>query len=177
MQIEITGVTPIVVEGKYPKMTVDYVRDGSAKSNKIVGLGKTKDVMNILKDAKGGDVFDIELEKKGDYYNWVAATKVQGASGATAAAKTSYQAKSTYETPEERAKRQVYIVRQSSISNSIEYLNAQGKKFTVEDVQDVAQQFVDFVFQTERLAKATKLAEKGAAAATTQGELDDDIPF
>ena len=58
--------------------------------------------------------------------------------------------KSTYETPEERAKKQVYIVRQRSISNAIAFTNnnltALPEGVTVEELLDVARKFENYVF-------------------------------
>ena len=181
MQIQISSVSPVRVEGKFPKIDIKYFRDGKSTERTLAGVGKTKDVINILKEAKENDIYDIELEKKGEYYNWVGATKAV-AQAAAEQAKSSYQTKSTYETPEERAKKQVYIVRQSSITNAIEYLNDQSKKFSVSEVLDVAEQFVQFVFNGREVAeenvkmeRATKLAEKGMA--TVEDEFKDDNPF
>jgi hypothetical protein len=73
--------------------------------------------------------------------------------------------KSTYETPEERAKKQVYIVKQSSLSNAIALLNADGKntitggkKYTKEDVFALAQELTDWVFAQETV-KQTALID------------------
>lgn len=178
MTIELTNVSPVRIEGKFPKMDINYVRDGKNNNRTLAGVGKTKDVITVLSKATMGDSFEILLEKSADdkFWNWVDAKKVvpTAAAETVAAVKTSYQTKSTYETPEERAKKQVYIIRQSSLANAIEFLNAQGKKFTVDEVLERAQEFVDFVFQTECLNRAKGLAEEGLKQAE---EFKDDIPF
>ena len=54
----------------------------------------------------------------------------------------------TFETPEERAVRQRLIVRQSSLSNAIDLLTVGAKTApTVDQVKEVAESFVDFVFE------------------------------
>lgn len=175
MQIEVSKVSPVRMEGKYAKMDVHFIREGKSSNRTIAGVGKSKDVLNVLKEANPGDLYDIELVKSADdkYWNWEGAKKAEKQVEA-AAAKTSYQTKSTYETPEERAKKQVYIIRQSSLSNAIEYLTAQGKKYSPAEVFDHAQNFVDFVFQTERMDRVAKIAEK---AAERVEDMQDDIPF
>ena len=54
--------------------------------------------------------------------------------------------KNTYETPEERAKKQIYIVRQSSVSSAVEFLaTTKGKTFTIDEVIDVAKKIESYV--------------------------------
>lgn len=107
-----------------------------------------------LSNLKAGDSFTMEMEKKGDFWNVnsilpnVKTEAVQkqyvGASAATPSPK------STYETPEERAKKQVYIVRQSSISAAVDMLAANGgKKTTAKEVIEVAKEFEAYVFGVE----------------------------
>jgi hypothetical protein len=56
---------------------------------------------------------------------------------------------SNYETPAERAIKQVYIVKQSSIANAVNLATANKEKATKEDIVAAAQFFVDFVFANE----------------------------
>ena len=86
----------------------------------------------------------MEKEKQGDFWNVMSINKTDGMEvphipdrvAAPAAPTTSKPAGkvlgSTYDTPEERAKKQVYIVRQSSITASLGYfnLNKQSKVST-----------------------------------------------
>jgi hypothetical protein len=105
---------------------------------------------NVYKAAKTwqkGDVVDITSVKneKTGYWDWVGiggdgAVAQQETKSATPATRV---AGSNYETKEERAARQVYIVRQSSITNAITLL---GAGHTVDDVLNVAKQFEAFVF-------------------------------
>lgn len=75
--------------------------------------------------------------------------------------------KSTYETPEERAKKQVYIVKQSSITAALKYLElTKAKDIGVSDTLEIAQQLTDWVFGTELEAKAKPLSD-----------MEDDVPF
>ena len=67
---------------------------------------------------------------------------------------------SNYETKEERAARQVYIIRQSSLSTAVELLG-QGK--SVADVIATAKQFEAYVFSK-------------AEGVDAINELQDDIP-
>jgi hypothetical protein len=100
-----------------------------------------------LKELKTGDNVVIDKEKPEGSSFW----KVNGilksnSTGATAPTTASSPAqpspKSTYETPEERAKKQVYIVRQSSIANAVALL----PKSDVAKILETAKTFEDFVF-------------------------------
>src|SRR5512135_3771254 len=109
-------------------------------------------VFNAVSEAQAGEVFTIESEKDANgYWQWTKATK-----GASQSVPKSPQAsgvptpRSTYETPEERAKKQIYIVRQSSVSSAIELLAANGgKKNTKEEVVELAKYFEAYVFGEE----------------------------
>src|SRR5260221_636289 len=136
--------------GKYKIATVDHkTTDGKVDSKKLMSF-TFPDVFNAFALSKQGDVFEIESkkiknEKDGkEYWTWVSASGVGKNTGGQAGAKVAVR--SSYETPEERAARQVYIVRQSSIANAIEFLDSSGKDFDVEDVVTVAKQFESYVF-------------------------------
>jgi hypothetical protein len=90
------------------------------------------------------------------FWDWIAASIANsvnaGSAGSPepttkASGSTSFTSpKSTYETPEERAKKQVYIVRQSSISAAIDTLKTDKKNPTKEEVVATAQFYESFVF-------------------------------
>ena len=110
------------------------------------------------------NVTTIKNEKTG-YWDWVG-LEGDGIVAETKQASASVGARvtgSNYETKEERAARQVYIIRQSSLSTAVELLG-QGK--SVADVIATAKQFEAYVF--------------GSEANPTQevnfDDLEDDIP-
>jgi len=90
----------------------------------------------------------------------MAATKTATPQAATAAPK------SNFETPEERAKKQVYIIKQSCIGYAIESLKTDKKNPTPDEVVTLAQFYVDYVMGTNTDADK-KLPDLG----------DDDIPY
>lgn len=113
-----------------------------------------KDVYNTLKSAKNGDIFDVERVKNdAGFWDWTAIKSGSAPAQNTpqtstvASGSTSYASpKSTYETAEERAKKQVYIVRQSSIGAAVETLKTDKKNPTPAEVLVVAKQYEDYVF-------------------------------
>ena len=111
-----------------------------------------------MEGASAGDVFTILREKDNDgYWQWVGIAEGDVTiekTGATAPAgaaptKAATPAKSTFETPEERAAKQIYIVRQSSISSAIDTLKTDKKTPSVEEVIAVAKQYEAYVFGNE----------------------------
>ena len=173
MQIELVNVGRPYVDGKLTRMEVEYIRDGKNAKAKLVGIGKVKETIQALQQFNSGDHVDVTMVKNGDYWNWEGVSKIEA--GASEAKKTSYKKESTYETPEERAQRQVYIVRQSSIANAIALFGAQS----VTDTLKVAQQFTDFVFNGTIPESESKKGESRPAVAKGNGvpKLKDDIPF
>lgn len=118
----------------------------------------SKDVYSTISQAKFGEVYEIIRTKdEQGYWQWtgiggteqVIPAQPQGNPMTKAPAVTP---KSTYETAEERAVRQVMIVRQSSIANAIALLAANGgKKNTTDEVIVIAKQFEDYVLGKETI--------------------------
>ena len=92
-----------------------------------------------------------------------------------ATSKPSTSPKSTYETPEERAKRQVLIVRQSSLSSAIELLKTDKKSPTVPEVLQVAKQFEAYVFGNDDPFGLE--SKEPVNKLPTVDDLEDDIPM
>jgi len=181
MRITLNKVSNARKEGKWGKLDIEYTRDGGKSGKRtLVAIGGSKDVMNLFRedDAVGAD-YEIELEtveKNGEtYYNWVGAKKVAGGVGEE---KKSYTAKSTYETPEERAKKNVYISRQNALTNAVSFVTAKDGKATVGTVIEVAKQFAQFNLLGDVGQEAgAKPAGPKAPEADGDADFDDDIPF
>lgn len=118
----------------------------------------SKDVYSTISQAKFGDIYEIIRTKdEQGYWQWtgiggaeptIPAPQPQGNPMTKTPAVTP---KSTYETAEERAVRQVMIVRQSSIANAIALLAANGgKKNTTDEVIVIAKQFEAYVLGTDK---------------------------
>lgn len=111
------------------------------------------DVFKQVAEAQTGLVYDVtNVKDDNGYWQWTSFKQgVPGEQAPAAASKATPAPKSTYETPEERAKRQVYIIKQSSLSSAIALLSVGAKSPpTVEQVKLVAQQLVDFVFEDKK---------------------------
>lgn len=166
-------------KGGYNKLEVTYKKDGKVTARKIMDF-TNKAVYNAFKDANNGDVFDV-TEKKNDkdYWEFATATKSTGSPSAdasvasTSSRSTNVAPKSNYETSEERAARQVMIVRQSSLSNAVALLTLNGdKKTSPEQVISVARQFESYVLGTDVVESAVKAV---GSPPKTKDDLNDDI--
>lgn len=144
-------------KGSYQQLEVAFKNLGSGKleSKKLMSFTKPDNAFKTLVEAKQGDVFTITSEKNASsgYWDWLnAVPNVPGdpqvIQTATAVGKGNAAPKSTYETPDERAARQVYIARQSSLERALDTLKHNNPKSVVkkEEVAELAQFYVDFVF-------------------------------
>lgn len=182
MQIQIQFIDVSVEDkGKYKMAEITFkdLAKGQTSSKKLMSFSNPV-VYKTLVDAKKGEVYTIEMQKndKG-FWDWTAAataTGVNTASGGSpeATTKTSGSSgfaspKSTYETPEERAKKQIYIVRQSSISAAIDTLKTDKKNPSKEEVVSVAKFYEAFVFGLD--TEPVKLAD------IPTFDEDEDVPL
>ena len=139
--------------GGYDFFTLTYTSGGKSLTRKMVSF-TAPEVYNTIQAADAGDSFDVTVTKEGEYSNWtgikVASAKEAAAATASATEADGKVRKTTYETPEERAAKQEYIVRQSSITNAIEFYNVRDSSdFDENDVLELAMKFRDFVFATQ----------------------------
>lgn len=148
-----------VVKGrsKYSIANVVYTFNGQNKTQKLMSFANPQ----VFKDIQGliGKTVLVETSKNAAGYDqWAKVVDADnpeaggtpGAAGNSRPAASNTATKSTYETPEERAKRQVLIVRQSSLSSAIETLTAGAKTPPqAKDVLELAQIYVDFVFEND----------------------------
>lgn len=147
INIEVVDVTVEEVprpsgKGSYEKATVAYKNSDGKLESKTLMDWASKEVWPVITKAKKGDTFSIDREKdaKG-YWNW---TNIAKQDGVVVKEASKSPTKPSYETPEERAARQVLIVRQSSLSSAVALL---GPKTKVEEVLKTADIFVNYVMQ------------------------------
>ena len=149
------GKTYVMLEVAYKNLS-----NGKVEGKKLIPFGENKKTYDTLNDAQSGNEFIVTTEKgepnqQGQsYWNWTNAEPVAPGTPVAQTTKSTPTAtpKSTYETPEERAKKQVYIIKQSSIGAAIELLSIGAKSPpNLQSVLDCAQQLTNWVL-TESLA-------------------------
>lgn len=151
MQIEVISVSVNTVptaKGSYQVAEVAYkdLKDGKVNGKKIMSFAN-KDAFNIISKAKQGEKYEVGLEKddKG-YWQWKGVSAA-GSAVAQTASTGNASPRSTYETPEERTKRQDFIIRQSSLSTAVALLKTEKHTPSPDDVMKVAEQFAQFVYK------------------------------
>ena len=146
-------------KNKWQKATVTYTHNGQNRKQTVMSFSNPA-VFAYVSKIQHPVAVNVTVTKNAKGYDeWAAVEPATGeapaspvkAAGAPSGGKV---VGSNWETPEERAKRQLMIVRQSSISNAIEYLSVtkglkEDSDEAVKHVLAVAQEFVDFVYGTE----------------------------
>jgi hypothetical protein len=188
MQIQLLSVevnNAVSKSGKgYEQLVVAYKNlsfNGKVESKTLMPFGLQKESFTTLKSAKPIDVFDVEvLKNEAGYNDWVTVKKGTASAPALGATTSVVQTsvsggtstKGGWESPEERAKKQIYIVRQSSISAAVNALSVGVKTGPKPaEVIEFARQLEAYVFEAEQAAKIAK-ADVG-----TIDEIDEDIPY
>ena len=143
----------------YSIANVSFERDGKSETRKIMSFGGSATAFSQLVELKEFPVaVNITMEKNAKgFWEWKGIEKGQSNVGANSSAGVGSKSSgkvlgSNYETSEERARRQVYIVRQSSISSAIEYLKAKAPKGVedgVKEVLEVAKDFENYVMDVD----------------------------
>lgn len=153
-------------KGKYKVAKVEFTSNGAAKKQQVVSFGDSAEVFSKLVEAKAGDAYEVTVKKDGNFWNWVGIAPAPVGSTSATSAGNPIPPRGNYETPEERLRRQVYIVKQSSISSAIDFLKHNKKNFDLEEIFLVATRFEEFVF-----AKKQQTAFEGIQA------MEDDVPL
>lgn len=166
-------------------------RDGSGKLQEKgfhpSGFKYNPALKNGLDNLQAGDNFVAEAEKndKG-FWNWksIAKAGAEAPKQATAQPNTKAPANTSsggnWATAEERAQTQVYIVRQSSLTNALKLLEIQGKKSVDQfAVISLAEQFEAWVLgkNTQPDIKPGKLAVVGGSDVDPFDDIENDVPY
>ena len=151
----------------YQSLEVTYKDEQAQTKTKKLMSFSNPSVFNHIKTLGKGDAVNVVTTKDDNgYWQWTAIggdAVAQESTSKPAAAGVNRTTGSNYETKEERAARQVYIVRQSSIS-------AVGAKSapTADSVIALAKEFEAYVFAKEPEKTTANIPEL---------DLEDDIPY
>jgi len=142
----------------YNAMNVAYtnIDTGKVESKQLFAFSTPKEVWSALLSADKGSYYSVDREKdkkQGKYWEWVGIHRQDKAPEKTATAPT----RPAYETPEERAQRQVSIVRQSCLKAAVDLIKDQSQDPTM--AINIAKQFEAFV------------------NGTSVADITDDIPY
>lgn len=165
MNITLLSATVSTAPNKSGKafQTADVAYKNNSYGGKIEGKKITQyseAAFKVVTDPSSvGKTFEVEIEKKDGFNNWVSmqeaktvagpqSVQVGGPSAGAPRAGATAAPRSTYETPEERAKKQVYIVRQSSVSSAIALHSVGAKALDLDKVLETAKKVEAYVLGT-----------------------------
>lgn len=145
MRIKIIEVGNVAKEKSYFAFTLKYESDGKTQDKKIFSFNG--DTYKTLKDAQPDQVYDVKLTKDNNgYWQWKDLALVTNQAAASGGGNASTST-SRFETPEERANRQVLIVRQNALTNAVTYYNVEGKQVDSDAVLELAAKFESWVMR------------------------------
>ena len=142
-------------KAKWQKLNVVFHNDSTGRVDGRNILSFTnKDVFGVLSGAQKDEVFEItEVQNAKGYPEIVKVEKLDSAAVAVPASTSEAPSRgqpaprSNFETPEERAKRQELIVRQSSLSTAAAVLTVNAKgPIDADQLESLADRFVAWVW-------------------------------
>ena len=174
MQIEVIDVGVVNSHSakngrQYQSVEVTYKNEAGQAGNKKLMSFSHPDVFKTAQTWTKGDSVNIDSVKDDNgYWQWKAILQDGQAPSANtpkASSSASPVARgNSYPTTDERAQTQVYIIRQSSLTNANATLATTGKPVSQDEVIKLAKVYQDFVLGV-------------VAEPSTIEELSDDIPF
>ena len=178
MQIEVIDVGTVNSHSakngrQYQSVEVTYKNEAGQAGNKKLMSFSHPDVFKAAQAWTKGDSVNIDSVKDDNgYWQWKAVLQDGQAPSASApkAASSSPAARgNSFPTADERAQTQVYIIRQSSLTNANATLATTGKVVTQDEVVQLAKVYERFVLG---LDPTTPIKEPESIA-----EMASDIPF
>ena len=175
MQIEVIDVGTVNSHSakngrQYQSVEVTYKNEQGQAGNKKLMSFAAPDVFKTAQTWTKGDSVNIDSVKDDNgYWQWKAilgAGQAPSASAPRASSASPAARGNSYPTTDERAQTQVYIIRQSSLTNANATLATTGKPVSKDEVVALAQVYERFV-----------LGQTVAAEPESIAELASDIPF
>ena len=162
---------------QYQTIEVTYKDESGRVTNKKLMSFANPDVFRTAQTWEKGDEVNLATEKDDNgYWQWTrvladgeaapAPTNTSAVQSSTAAKPTRVTG-SNYETKEERALRQLMIVRQSSLSNAVATLATHNAPLASEQVIALATKYERFVME----------GDSTPSSANTIDDLTGDIPY
>lgn len=149
MEIKVLEVSKPETESKgtrtWQSIVVTFEDKKGKREKKLVSYADGYKDFTDLKDFPVN--VNVKVVKEGDFWNWKGIESVSHASEpqTKSSAATTVQ-KGNWETVEERAAKQRYIVRQSSIDYALKFCELIGVKPSLDEVTNKASYFESFVF-------------------------------
>lgn len=147
--IEVNSETVKNGKNSYGKAEVVYDYQGQNRTQKLMSFSNPG-VYKTVTSLKPGDVVEVEVTKNEKGFNQWASVKPVGNDDVSPKGSSTQGSKSTggsWETAEERARKQLLIVKQSSLAQAVALCVAEV--VDIGDVLNQAQQFTDWVMSDD----------------------------
>lgn len=142
---------------KYDQAEVVYTFNGQNRTQKIMSFSNPA-VFAKVKAMKAGETYVVEVTKNDKGFNQWASVEKASEGESEQKPETvgkgfivSEKKNNSWETAEERAKKQVLIVKQSCLAQAVAF-QTQATGASVEDVLETAQTFVDWIMADDSQA-------------------------
>jgi hypothetical protein len=135
----------------YQKAVVIYTYNGEPRKQTIVSFSNPAIFKTVTQELQQGQEIEVNVTKNAGGFNEWQSISTDGEKlpqlGEKAPATNSTKVVgSNYESREERAARQVLIVKQSCLAQAVESLKGSATELSVENILERAEQFVEWVF-------------------------------
>ena len=140
----------------YQKAVVIYTYNGEPRKQTIVSFSNPAVFKTVTQELTPGQEIEVDVTKNaGGFNEWKSismnANGNQGSGSAPQAAVAATRVSgSNYETREERANRQVLIVKQSSLAQAVASYGENVSEMPVTDILERAQTFADWIFEQNK---------------------------
>lgn len=143
-------------KSKWYEVSVKYDSDKGEKEKKFLSFDA--DQYKLSKELEEGKSYEVSIEKDGDYWKWTAVKEIEAKVSKNESSPDVPAKSSSSNNPwvernaldaakfEFEKYKQILIVRQSQITNAIEFAINSSKDVTKEDVAEIADFFVNYVY-------------------------------
>lgn len=140
MRIKVIELGGVVKENKYFVLPLKYEEGGKVQDKKFFSFN---DAYKTVKELKEGQFYDVKLNKdKNGYWQWETITEASGMANSQSSGSGNSRG---FETPEERARRQVLIVRQSCLAQAV-IVKGVGEE-NADNITELAEKFEEWVMR------------------------------
>lgn len=161
--------TKPTAKGSYKMLEIAYknLDTGKVDSKKVMDFA-SKAAFEVLKDSKMDEFYTVTSEKndKSGYWDWTGASASTGSAGTGAATKENAAEsagkvspyKNTYETPEERAQKQIYISRSHGVTEAVAFCIAK-KNYDIDEMFALAKKITAYVLGTDAMQSIAQMKD------------------
>jgi hypothetical protein len=153
-------------KAKWQEITVQFDSDKGQQTRKVLSFNK--EVYEQAVNMKPGSYYDVEIQKEGDFWNWVRVEEAKAPEGAAPQAARSGSTQTSDRVPDRE--RQEMIVRQSCIGYALQYVAFHPRLQTTSGILNVASEFETFVHTGEYEWEAPIVDEDDEALKQVEGE-------